>query len=62
MARVPECVRKGRHPIPDEEVGRQLHRRLWRFWNVYRNQVHRWFLIYNAGGQFCDVASGDSTG
>ena len=58
VARVKERVRKGGHDVPEVDVRRRFSRSLANFWNIYRQIVDEWFLVYNSGSDFVIVAVG----
>ncbi|MEW6746759.1 MAG: AAA family ATPase [Planctomycetota bacterium] len=58
VARVRERVRKGGHPIPEQDIVRRFSRSCSNFWRVYRPLVDRWHLFYNGGPHFHEVAMG----
>jgi len=57
--RVKERVQQGGHDVPREDVVRRFHRSIRNFWSMYRHNVDRWYLFYNAGEQFQEVAFGE---
>jgi predicted ABC-type ATPase len=59
VARIRERVRKGGHPVPDEDVHRRFSRSIRNFWSTYRGLADHWHLFYNGGIQFHEVASGE---
>jgi predicted ABC-type ATPase len=60
VARILERVRKGGHAVPESDARRRFHRSIRNFWNVYRPLVNRWYLYYNGGAQFHEVALGQA--
>lgn len=58
VARVKERVRKGGHDVPEVDIRRRFSRSLTNFWNIYRQIADDWFLVYNSGNDFVDVALG----
>ncbi|MCH8045415.1 MAG: AAA family ATPase [Planctomycetes bacterium] len=58
VARVKERVRKGGHHVPEVDVRRRFSRSLANFWNIYRQIADDWFLVYNSGSDFVNVAVG----
>ena len=59
MARIRQRVRKGGHPVPEEDVLRRFSRSIKNFWGKYRAWADRWHLFYNGGPQFHEVALGE---
>ena len=59
VARIRERVRKGGHPVPEEDVRRRFARSIRNFWGEYRTFADRWHLFYNGGAQFHEVALGE---
>jgi predicted ABC-type ATPase len=59
IARIRERVRKGGHSVPDEDVIRRFYRSIANFWNIYRLEADRWYLICNSTAQFVEVAIGE---
>ena len=60
VARILERVRKGGHPVADADVRRRFARSIRNFWRVYRPLVNRWYLYYNGGLHFYEVALGET--
>ena len=58
ILRVQERVEKGGHDVPEEDVRRRFYRSKENFWSLYRGEVDSWFLFYNAGAEFQQVAFG----
>jgi predicted ABC-type ATPase len=59
IERIAERVKKGGHFVPDEDVRRRFVRGKQNFWNVYKNLVDFWGLVYNSQDTFYDVALGE---
>jgi predicted ABC-type ATPase len=59
VARIRERVRKGGHPIREEDVRRRFSRSIRNFWGVYRRIADKWHVFYNGGAQFHEVAVGE---
>ena len=59
VRRVKERVQKGGHDVPTQDVVRRFYRSKRNFWHVYRQMVERWYLFYNAGEHFQEVAVGE---
>lgn len=45
--------------MPSEDVVRRYYRSKTNFWRVYIERVDRWYLFYNAGENFQEVAVGE---
>jgi predicted ABC-type ATPase len=60
VARVVERVRKGGHLVPEADIRRRYTRSIMTFWQVYRLQVDRWYVYYNGGIHFHEVALGEA--
>ena len=60
VARILERVRKGGHAVPEPDARRRFTRSIRNFWNVYRPLVRRWYLYYNGGVHFHEVALGEA--
>lgn len=60
IERIAERVKKGGHYVPDADVRRRFARGKQNFWNVYKDSVNSWSLIYNSEGTFYDIALGES--
>jgi predicted ABC-type ATPase len=58
IERIKERVLKGGHDIPDKDVIRRYFRSKNNFWNIYKQLVDEWFLIYNSDLQFMAFAIG----
>ncbi len=56
IERIAERVKKGGHFVPDEDVRRRFVRGKQNFWNVYKDLVDSWSLIYNSESTFYEVA------
>ena len=59
VRRVRERVQKGGHNVPTQDIVRRFYRSKNNFWGVYRKLVSRWYLFYNAGENFQEVAVGE---
>jgi predicted ABC-type ATPase len=59
VARIQERVRKGGHPVPEEDIHRRFSRSIKNFWSTYRVLADHWHLFYNGGIQFHEVAAGE---
>lgn len=59
VARIRERVRKGGHPVPEEDIRRRFSRSIRNFWSTYRTMADRWHLFHNGGVQFHEVAAGE---
>lgn len=62
IRRVQQRVRRGGHDVPEEDIVRRFYRSKQNFWTVYRHEVDRWYLYYNAEDHFQEVAAGESSG
>ena len=60
IERIKERVLKGGHHIPDKDVIRRYFRSKNNFWNIYRNIVDKWYLIYNSDLHFIEFAFGQN--
>jgi predicted ABC-type ATPase len=58
IERIKERVLKGGHNVPDKDVIRRYFRSKNNFWNIYKNLVDKWFLIYNSDLYFMELAIG----
>ncbi|MEL6442761.1 MAG: AAA family ATPase [Bacteroidota bacterium] len=58
IRRVAQRVQAGGHDVPTDDIVRRYTRSKANFWTIYRFQVDGWFLVYNAGEQFQEVATG----
>lgn len=59
VARVRERVRGGGHSVPEEDIRRRFLRSCRNFWHSYREIADYWCVIYNSGGDFRRIASGE---
>jgi len=50
--------RKGGHSVPKEDIIRRFGRSMKNFWNIYRNLVDLWKLMFNGEDEFQVVAFG----
>ncbi len=62
VRRVKQRARRGGHDVPEEDVIRRFYRSKQNFWSVYRHEVDRWYLYYNAEDSFQEVAMGEPSG
>ena len=62
IQRIAARVARGGHHVPDADVRRRYTRANKNFWQIYRNLADDWFLIYNAGDSFEQIANGDANG
>lgn len=60
VARIRERVAKGGHDVAEADVRRRYLRSISNFWVRYRPLADRWFLFYNGGAQFHEVALGEA--
>ena len=58
ITRIRERTRKGGHPVPDDDVIRRFYRSIFNFWQLYKNEAERWFLICNSSQHIIEVAFG----
>ena len=58
IARVRNRVRAGGHHVPSEDIVRRFYRSKHNFWHIYKTLVDQWYLFYNSGEHFQEVASG----
>jgi predicted ABC-type ATPase len=58
IERIKERVLKGGHPVPDKEVVRRYYRSMANFWNLYKNEADKWYMIHNSRRQFARIAMG----
>ncbi|MFQ3578613.1 MAG: AAA family ATPase, partial [Bacteroidales bacterium] len=58
IERIKERVLKGGHFVPDKDVERRYYRSKENFWNNYKNQADKWFLVYNSENKFLEIALG----
>ncbi len=59
IERIKIRVAQGGHSVPDEDVVRRFHRSKMKFWNIYRNLVDEWQLLYNGEEGLILVATGE---
>lgn len=60
IARILERVRKGGHQVAATDARRRFSRSIQNFWRIYRPLVNRWYLYYNGGVHFYEVALGEA--
>ncbi len=60
IARIRERVAKGGHGVAEADVRRRYLRSISKFWSRYRPLADRWYLFYNGGAQFHEVAVGEA--
>ena len=58
IERIKERVLKGGHFVPDRDVIRRYYRSKENFWNNYKNEADKWFLVYNSENKFIPIALG----
>ena len=61
LERIQTRVKKGGHPVPEEDVIRRFGRSVVNFWNRYRRICDRWMLYYNTEESFEEVAGRQDT-
>lgn len=49
-------VQNGGHSVPDEDVIRRFGRSRTNFWNIYKDKVDMWLLVYNGENTVFPVA------
>ncbi len=59
ILRVKNRVLKGGHNVPSEDIIRRYYRSRELFWNVYKNMVDDWSVIFNGDESFDIVAQND---
>ncbi len=59
IERIAGRVKKGGHFVPEDDVRRRFVRGRENFWNIYKNLVDRWSLIYNTQSGFREIAFGE---
>lgn len=55
IERIKIRVKKGGHFVLDEDVRRRFKRGKSNFWNIYKNLVDTWVLVYNFGNSFEEI-------
>jgi len=58
VKRVKQRVLKGGHNVPTKDILRRYSRSLNNFWNIYKNIVDNWVLVYNSENKFEEIAFG----
>lgn len=58
IRRIDIRVKKGGHPVPEEDIIRRFWRSKRNFWNIYRKMVNGWKLFLNNKDEFLQVAAG----
>ena len=58
IERIKERVLKGGHFVPNDDVVSRFYRSKRNFWNLYKELVDKWHLIYNSEQQFIEFAFG----
>jgi len=58
ISRIKERVLQGGHHVPDVDVIRRFKRSIKNFWDYYKSYSKLWFLYYNSGEGFEEVAFG----
>lgn len=59
IKRIESRVAKGGHSVPAEDVRRRYPRSNRNFRHIYRNLADDWFLFFNAGDSYEQIANGD---
>ncbi len=57
IARVRNRVLNGGHDVPREDIIRRFYRSKKLFWTFYKDLVDSWFLFYNSGDDFEEIAN-----
>jgi len=58
VERIKERVLKGGHNVPEKDVIRRYYRSKINFWKRYKSLADKWFVMYNAGYRFTEIAIG----
>lgn len=58
IRRVDIRIKKGGHPVPEEDIKRRFTRSKTNFWNMYRPMVDNWKIFLNSKDEFLQVAAG----
>jgi predicted ABC-type ATPase len=61
IARVEQRVRNGGHHVPASDIIRRFRRSKENFWHVCKDGADFWYLFYNSGEYFQQVAIGESS-
>ncbi|MBI4712776.1 MAG: zeta toxin family protein [Planctomycetes bacterium] len=59
IRRVDIRVKKGGHPVPEEDIKRRFTRSKVNFWNMYRPMADNWRIFLNSKDEFLQVATGE---
>ena len=59
IVRVKERVQKGGHEVPEADIRRRYYRSKVNFWDLYRHEADRWYLLCNSGELPREVAIGE---
>lgn len=62
IKRIEARVAKGGHFVLTEDVRRRFPRSNRNFWHIYRKLADDWFLFFNAGDSYEQIANGDENG
>jgi predicted ABC-type ATPase len=57
IARVRNRVLNGGHDVPREDIIRRYYRSKKLFWKFYKDLADNWFLFYNSGDNFEEIAN-----
>ena len=57
IARVKHRVLNGGHDVPKEDIIRRFYRSKKLFWEFYKDLADHWFLFYNSGDNFEEIAN-----
>ena len=52
-------IRKGGHPVPEEDIARRFTRSKINFWNIYRFLADDWKIFLNSKDEFLQIAVGE---
>ncbi len=59
IRRIDIRIRKGGHPIPEEDIKRRFTRSKINFWKIYRPMVGTWKVFLNSKDDFLQIATGE---
>ncbi|MEK7450293.1 MAG: zeta toxin family protein [Planctomycetota bacterium] len=59
IRRIDIRIKKGGHPVPEEDIRRRFARSKRNFWNMYRPLVDGWKIFLNSKDEFLQVAAGE---
>jgi len=58
VLRIRVRIKKGGHPVPEEEIHRRFQRSKTNFWNLYRKEMDHWQIHLNSKDELTPVAFG----